>query len=268
MKNFIEKHPFWFSVAFTVLVMQILGIVTVVICRALGFSVVAYKVASAGVTTIVPLIFIWRIGWWKDSGLVSKTENAYALTVPLILMFFPLVFYGTIQLNAQTSTLYLLAVLFTGISEEAVYRGLFGRAFLPYGKWKAVLIPSIIFASAHIVQSLGGEMSLQENLAQIANAFISGLLLGAVRLRVNNIWPLIFIHAIRDLFWLTGGLWDGVLSLSTYQTTVAPLFVWLPSIIAAIYLMRKPIAATINGVPVGTMDKPLTTSRATSQPAN
>jgi len=268
MKNFIEKHPFWFSVAFTVIVMQILGIVTVVICRALGLPTLVYKVAAAAVTTIVPLLFIWWIGWWEDAGLVSKTENAYALTVPLILMFFPLVFYGTIQLNAQTSTLYLLAVLLTGISEEAVYRGLFGRAFLPYGKWKAVLIPSIIFASAHIVQSLGGEMSLQENLAQIANAFISGLLLGAVRLRINNIWPLMFIHGIRDLFWLTGGLFDGVINLTNYLVTTAPLFVWLPSIIAAIYLLRKPIAATINKVPVGTMDKPLAASRVENQPAD
>jgi len=251
MKNFIEKHPVWFSIAFTIIVMQILGIVTVVICRALGLSTEVYKVAAASVTTIVPLIFIWWIGWWEDSGFVNTTQNAYALTVPLILMFFPLVLYGTVQLNAQTSTLYLLAVLFTGISEEAVYRGLFGRAFLPYGKWQAVLIPSLIFASAHIVQSLGGEMSLAENLAQITNAFISGLLLGAVRLRINNIWPLMFIHAIRDLFWLTGGLWDGVISLTHYQATVAPWLVWLPSIIAAVYLMRQPVAATIDGKPIG-----------------
>ncbi len=265
MKNFIEKHPVWFAIAFTVVVMQVLGLVTAVICKSFGLPGPVYKTISAAVTTIVPLIFIWRIGWWEDAGFVNVTQNAYALTVPLILMFFPLVFYGTIELNAQTSTIYLLAVLFTGISEEAVYRGLFGRAFLPYGKWQAVLIPSVIFASAHIVQSLGGEMSLSENLAQIANALVSGLLLGAVRLRVNNIWPLMFIHGIRDLFWLTGGLWDGVISLTHYQVTVAPWLVWLPSIVTAVYLMRQPVAATIDGKPVDEVSQPLTPSATERQ---
>lgn len=165
-------------------------------------------------------------------------------------MFFPLVFYGTIDVEAQTATFYLIAVLFTGMSEEAVYRGLFVRAFLPRGKWQAVLVPSVIFASAHIVQSLGGEMPLQENLSQVANGFITGLLYGAVRLRINNIWPLIFIHALKDLFWLTAGLYEGVVTLSGYLT-VAPFLVWLPSIVAAVYIMRQPLTATIDGKPVG-----------------
>jgi membrane protease YdiL (CAAX protease family) len=267
MKNFIEKHPFWFSLLFTIVVMQILGFVVAVIGRVLGLPDMVMRTSAMGVIAIVSLIFIWRIGWWKDAGLVNTTQNVYALVVPLILTFFPLILYGTVKMEFQRVNIFLLAVLFTGISEEAVFRGLFIRAFLPQGKLKAVLIPAVLFGAAHIVQSLGGGMSLGDNLVQILNAFFYGVMLGAVRLRVNNIWPLIILHTIHDLFWVTAGLPDGVITMSEIPLSEY-LIEWIPSVLTAIYLMRKPIAATINGVPVGTMDKPLTASRAESQPAD
>jgi membrane protease YdiL (CAAX protease family) len=267
MKNFIEKHPFWFSLLFTIIVMQILGFAVAVIGRVLGLPDLVIRTSAMGVITIVSLIFIWRISWWKDAGLVNTTQNVYALAVPLILTFFPLVFFGTTTLEPTRASLFLLAVLFTGISEEAVFRGLFIRAFLPYGKWRAILLPAVIFALAHIVQSLGGGMSLGENLTQIANAFFYGVMLGAVRLRINNIWPLIILHALIDMFWVTTGLPDGVITMDQIPLSIY-LVEWIPSIAAAIYLMRKPIAATINGVPVGTMERSLATSKAERQPAD
>ena len=267
MKNFIEKHPFWFSLLFTIVVMQILGFVVAALARVLGLPDLVMRTSAMGVIAIVSLIFIWRIGWLEDTGFVNKTQNVYALVVPLILTFFPLVFFGTTTMEPTRASLFLLAVLFTGISEEAVFRGLFIRAFLPYGKWRAILLPAVVFALAHIVQSLGGGMSLGENLTQIANAFFYGVMLGAVRLRVNNIWPLIILHALIDMFWVTTGLPDGVITMDQIPLSVY-LVEWIPSIAAALYLLSKPITATINGVPVGTMDKPLAASRAESQPAD
>jgi membrane protease YdiL (CAAX protease family) len=267
MKSFIEKHPFWFALGFTVVIMQLLGIVVVVIGRVLGIPELPVRVTAAAVTTIVPLIFIWRLGWWEDAGLGSKMQNMYALLVPLILTFFPLVFFGIATMESQRVSIFLLAVLFTGISEEAVYRGLFIRAFLPRGKWQAILLPAVLFAAAHSVQSLAGGMALQENLTQIANAFFYGVMLGAVRLRINNIWPLIVLHTLIDLFWVTSGLPDGVYLLSDIPLSVY-LIEWVPSIITAVYLMRKPIAATIDGKPVGIMRKPLLTSMVDQQTAS
>jgi len=267
MKNFIEKYPFWFALLFTIVVMQILGFVVAALARILGLPDLVMRTSAMGAIAIVSLIFIRRIGWWKDSGFVHTTQNLYALSVPLILTFFPLIFFGTTTMEPTRGSLFLLAVLFTGISEEAVFRGLFIRAFLPYGKWRAILLPAVVFALAHIVQSLGGGMSLGENLTQIANAFFYGVMMGAVRLRVNNIWPLIILHALIDMFWVTTGLPDGVISmdqipLSTY------LVEWIPSIAAAVYLMRKPIAATLNGVPVGMMNRSPSGSRVERQPAD
>jgi len=251
MKSFIEKHPFWFALLFTVIVMQFFGLVVVVVGRkVLGFPEIPLRMAAVTVTTIVPLIFIWRIGWWEDAGFVNTTQNVYALSVPLIISFFALVFYGTYPEAPQRATLILVAVFLTGLSEEAVYRGLFIRAFLPHGKLQAVLLPAVLFAAAHTVQSLGGGMSVGDNFVQILQAFIFGLMYGAVRLRINNIWPLIILHALWDLFWSTSGFADGVLSLSDVPLSLY-LVVWVPCIITAIYLIRKPVAATIDGKPVG-----------------
>jgi len=268
MKNFIEKHPFWFSLGFTIIVLQLLGLVVVVVgARILGFPELPVRIVAAAVTTIVPLVFIWRIGWWEDAGFVSTTQNAYVLTVPLFLMFFALVLRGTVDLETQRVNLLLVAVLLTGLSEEAIFRGLFMRAFLPRGKWQALLIPAVLFGAAHLVQSLGGLMTLKDNLLQITEAVTFGLLYGAVRLRINNIWPLIIIHAVEDLFFVTSGLLDGV-----YVMTDIPMVYFLvkfgTSIIAAIYIMRKPLAATIDGKPIGMLDKPLATSRVENQPAD
>jgi len=249
MKKFAEKYPFWFSLAFTVLIMQMLGVVTVVVGRALGAAEQPVRVAAAAVTTLVPLVIVRRMGWWKDAGLVDTTRNAYALTVPLIVMFWPLVYRGTVQIGPQAAFVGLLAVLLTGISEEVVYRGLFIRAFLPRGRWQAVLVPAILFGAAHVVQSLGGGLPLQDNLIQMLNAFVIGILYGAVRLRVNNLWPLIVIHAVYDLFWGASGL-----STGTYTLSDVPLglfvITWVPSVVAAYFIMKKPLAATIDGSPV------------------
>ena len=268
MKNFIEKHPFWFGLGFMVIVEQILGIVIFIVgARILGFPELPVRVVVVLIITAVSLYFIWRIGWWEDSGFVSTTQNAYALTVPLILVFFALVLRGTIAMGPQRVNFLFMAVFLTGLSEEAIFRGLFVRAFLPRGKWQALLIPAVLFGAAHFTQSLGGLMTLEDNLVQIGEALTFALLYGAVRLRINNIWPLIILHMLEDLFFTTSGLLDGV-----YVMSDIPLLYLLSkmvlSVIVAVYLMGKPIAATINGKPVGMLGKSLATSGVESQPAD
>jgi membrane protease YdiL (CAAX protease family) len=268
MKNFIEKHPFWFALGFTIVVLQILGLVVVVVgARILGFPELPVRIAATAVTTIVPLYFIWKIGWWEDSGFVGTTQNALTLTIPVIFMFFALVLYGSVDIEAGRVNFLLVAVLLTGLSEEAIFRGLFMRAFLPRGKWQAILIPAVLFGAAHFVQSLGGLMTLQDNLMQIAEAVIFGILYGAVRLRINNIWPLIILHAYGDLFYATSGLLDGAYVMGDIPVPYF-LIMWVTELIAVVYIMRKPLAATINGVPVGMLDKPPGASRVENQPAD
>jgi hypothetical protein len=75
-------------------------------------------------------------------------------------------------------------------------------------------------------------------------------MMGAVRLRVNNVWPLIILHALIDMFWVTTGLPDGVITMEQIPLSIY-LIEWVPYIVAAVYLMNKPITATIDEQPMG-----------------
>jgi hypothetical protein len=96
-------------------------------------------------------------------------------------------------------------------------------------------------------------MSLGDNLVQIANATMFGILYGAVRLRVNNIWPLIIIHMLGDLFAGLAGVFGvpDALPLGDVPATFWAIW-WVLKLIPAIYLMlRTPATATIDGQAVG-----------------
>jgi len=245
MKSFIEKHPFWFALAFVIVVMEALGFAAAAFTiKVLGLEGLPVRLAAVLTTTIAPLLIIYRIGWWRDAGFVETVQNSSALTVPLLKMFFPLALVGTIATAPDHAMMLVALVVLTAISEEAVYRGLFIRAFLPMGTWQAVLLSTGLFAAAHFAQSIGGNMGIAENLTQVANAFFGGVLYCAVRLRINSLWPLILLHTIYDLFYLLGGLFDGVFTLSDIPT-IAYVIVWVVSIVATVYLMRKPSVVTI-----------------------
>jgi len=112
----------------------------------------------------------------------------------------------------------------------------------------AVLVPSVLFGVFHLTQLIQG-MPPSENLLQIVNAIIFGILYAALRLRVNNIWPLIAFHILFDVFAAFSGLFGpaAVRGLSDI-----PRVMWgairIPSLAVAIYLLvRKPMTATIDG---------------------
>lgn len=262
MKRFIEKHPFWFALGFTVLVMQLLGFIIVFVGgRVLGIPQIPLIFTVAILTTAIPLWFIRWLGWWEDAGFVSTTQNWSALIVPFGIMLFALIFYGTVEKGPQLATLHLVASFLTALSEEAISRGLFLRAFLPHGKWQAVLIPAALFGAQHIVQSLGNGMALQDNLVQISDALMIGILYGAVRLRINNIWPLVITHTLNNTFFSLAGFAPPT---PVHSLAEIPLWLylvrWVPSLVAVIYIMRKPIAATINGKIVNVMNAPRATA--------
>lgn len=252
MKNFIERRPVWFALSLTI-AMNLLGFVLVVAGgRVLGLPQIPLIFTVALVTTAIPLGLIRWLAWWEDAGFVSTTHNTLALTVPVISMLLALVFYGTVEKEPQLASLHLAAAFLTGLSEEALSRGLFVRVFLPHGRWQAVLIPSVLFAAQHIVQSLGNDMAMQDNLVQITNALMAGILYGAVRLRINNIWPLVITHTLNNLFFSLAGFGPPNPVRGLADIPLALYFsLWTLQLVATVYLMRKPTVATVDGQRVG-----------------
>ncbi|MEE9594423.1 MAG: CPBP family intramembrane glutamic endopeptidase [Candidatus Hydrothermarchaeales archaeon] len=246
MKDFISKKPLTFAIGLVV-ISQLLEILVFITGSSIGIPEIALVITVLLISTAIPIGFIWRLGWWKDAGFVTTTYNVPALLVPFLLILIPLLFFGTVEIEPGIAGVIIVFFFLTALSEEAMSRGLLVRVFLPQGKLRAVLIPSVLFALLHLTQLLHG-MALESNLFQIFNAFVSGLLYGSVRLRINNIWPLIAIHMLFDISAGISGVFGpaAVYELSDIPITIW-LLMWIPSLLASIYLIRKPSTATIDG---------------------
>jgi membrane protease YdiL (CAAX protease family) len=252
MKDFITRRPVWFAIAITVFEF-LLGLLIFIVGSLIGLPEDALEMVALVTVTAIPFILIWWLGWWQDAGFVKTTQNAPAVAFPLIVALFTLAWFGTVPLENSLVIRLMVAFFLTGLGEEALSRGLLLRALLPRGKWQAVLIPSVLFGVSHITQFVFLGMSLGDNLVQIANATMFGILYGAVRLRVNNIWPLIIIHMLGDLFAGLAGVFGvpDALPLGDVPATFWAIW-WVLKLIPAIYLMlRTPATATIDGQAVG-----------------
>ncbi len=250
VKTLVKEKPLVFAVGITVLgtLLEFMG---VAVGQLASLPEPILVLIALLISVAIPLGFIHWLGWWEDAGFVAATQNVLALTVPFLLIFVFLPFFGTVTVEPRISLFITLIFFLTALGEEALSRGLLVRLFLPQGKWPAVLIPAILFGVAHVTQLVQG-MEIGANLLQVCNAIIFGVLYGAVRLRVNNIWPLIAIHMLFDLFAAISGVF-GPAAVHTLSDIPALMWalVWVPSVATAIYLMRKPVTATIDGVPAG-----------------
>jgi membrane protease YdiL (CAAX protease family) len=252
MKNFITRRPVWFAIAVTA-VDFLLGLVVFIVGSVIGLPEEALEMVALVAITALPLILIAWMGWWQDSGFVKTTQNAPAIAFPLIVALFTLAYFGTVALENSLVIRVLVAMFLTGLAEEALSRGLLVRALLPRGKWEAVLIPAVLFGVSHITQFAFLGMPFNDNLVQIINATSGGILYGAVRLRVNNIWPLIILHMLGNTFAGLAGIFGvpGAIGLAGIPVTFW-IIRWALELIPAMYLMlRTSPTATIDGKPVG-----------------
>ncbi len=137
-----------------------------------------------------------------------------------ILWFVPMLIIGTILLlylgyfiitNADSITpeqwqlfsLVCVTTLLVGVSEELVYRGIVFSSFVKDSKVKAVFISAITFSLLHSVNVFGG-LEFGGMFGQLVMTLISGLFYAFVRMKINNIIPLIIFHWLWD-FCLMGG---------------------------------------------------------------
>ncbi len=165
-----------------------------------------------------------------------------------MLWFVPMLVIGTIMLlylgyfviaNADSITseqwklFYLVCVttLLVGISEELVYRGVVFATFIKESKVKAVFISAITFSLLHSVNVFGG-LELVAMLGQLGVTLIAGLFFAFVRLKINNIIPIILFHWLWD-FSLIGGQ---VLQMGETNSIFTSVFLLFEVIFVCTYL--------------------------------
>lgn len=82
--------------------------------------------------------------------------------------------------------LFITSALIPGFVEEFLFRGVFMRNLLPYGKTAAVVVSALLFALMH------------QNFLQFFYTFIAGLVLGYLFLKTGSIWCGVIVHTLNN----------------------------------------------------------------------
>ena len=141
---------------------------------------------------------------------IKPVWAAAAFIMPSIVVGGLLMFAGHWENPAldgmQTAALVTQSVFLVGLAvgtvEEAVFRGVIMKALeMRWGKGVAVVVPSVLFAVAHV---LNGGLSVTSFLQLLLAGSVVGVLFSLVTYESGSIWPAAFMHSIWNIFMASG----------------------------------------------------------------
>jgi membrane protease YdiL (CAAX protease family) len=214
--RFHQRHPYLFV---GILEATFVGtfIVAGALTKRLGLPLDALYWIGFVILTVISLVLMTRMRWWKEVGFRSLGEYRFLWlpVLPLIVTLFQFNSGGG-ELARGTVVLFMLVLTaLNGFAEEVFYRGLMLRALVPKGRWRALVITSLIFAFTHSMNVLTG-WSPERVLWQLCYGFAIGFGWAAFALRTGTIWPLILIHFLNNFFSLSGS--DSVIQTGEVST--------------------------------------------------
>lgn len=242
MKRAIAKHPYIFSIAVFV-ANALLAVPFVVAFKMLNFDIEPLRLVIPVAQSVFNIGILYYLGWLYSAGFGTRIQNIQLLLFPLAIAFFPVVLFGTVKIDPANTLFYILALIFTGVSEESEARALILKAMLPKGIWVALLFMGLLFSIGHFSNLVFEDFSPFQMAEKLLVTFGFAILYGAIYLRTLNIWPLIILHFIHDFMFLISG------TAGPYEVEPLPaevhLFVGMLSILYGIYLVRHTNASSV-----------------------
>jgi uncharacterized protein len=240
MSRFVSRHPIIFSVLVVLLAMALITLV--------GAAFTYLKLSEFTNQLIVEVVFcgyvillLTRLHWWHEAGFKKPTtRRKYLAYLPLV--FLPLVVVVISGFKAASPSTVMWFALFTllaGFAEEGLLRGVVLRAMLPSDLKRAVLVSSLIFGLAHLINIWQGH-SAATVIIQIIYATLLGIGFAGARLYTGTIWPAIVIHALIDF--VDFGSRGFVLALPQTVTLTGVIFTIVITSLYALYgwwLLRR-----------------------------
>lgn len=197
--NFAEKHPVWFSIIMLLLLVFIQS-VGVAAATMMELPPTSFGVITELVLTLLLVVLVSRMKWWRAIGYRKATRPS------MLLLFLPALVLpiGNLTFGMAVSALpallnFALLAAASGFVEETVFRGLMLRAFLPRGRWQAVLISTAFFGFTHIINVFAGYEPLYA-VIQVGYALAIGFGFGAMAVKGRLLWPLVIAHALGNFF--------------------------------------------------------------------
>lgn len=142
---------------------------------------------------------------------------------------------------------FCLDMLFVGITEEIVFRGIIQNKIYECfdmktrkGIYMAIICSGLIFGSCHILNSMSG-ISFRAALMQATGVSGMGIYFSAIYYRSNNIYSMIALHAFNDFANLTAsGIWGiGDLSTVVENYNIYALVGFAFYLALSLFLLRK-----------------------------
>jgi len=199
-----ERRPYVFVIGLF-LAETVLALPFVVAFNLLGLDREPLRLIIPIAQSAAMLWVVWLLGWLERAGFVRDTRDVHLYWYPVLLAIVPVLAYGTVEVPAGPLAFYTAALLFTGISEETLARGLFLPALLPRGKWTAVFFAAAFFSIGHFTNLFFEDFGALEMAEVLMATFGFAVLYGALFIRTGNIWPLIVLHMLHDYFFVTSG---------------------------------------------------------------
>lgn len=253
MKNFAIQRPVLFA-AIVLLVLEGIVFGALLLSRLADIPLLSLDLPMLLLNAVFAGILIGIMRWWKETGFnaPSQWRNLHFLIVPLVLLIGPTLFLQPQLPPLSRAIMLVIITLLIGFQEEAIFRGVLLRTFMPHGALRAVLISAALFGIIHANSFLVGRDPVFV-MSQIFASFLGAIGLGALRIRTNTVVPLILLHALNDFlqFSATGGLEAGDVALN-----ISILKIVVSGLLAAygFYLLRgrKQILSTAEAPLAGT----------------
>lgn len=211
MKNLATQRPVLFAVL-VLLILEAIVLGALLLSKLAGIPLLSLDLPMLLLNAIFAGILIGIMRWWKETGFTapSQWKNMRFIIVPLVLLVAPTLFLQPQFPPLDRAVILVIVTLLIGFQEEAIFRGVLLRTFMPRGALQAVLISAALFGLIHVNSFLVGRDPMFV-ISQIVASFLGAIGLGALRIRTNTIVPLILLHALNDFlqFSATGGLEAG-----------------------------------------------------------
>ncbi len=205
--------------------------------------------ARAAAIALAIILLTW-LKWWREAGFVSfrswKILLPYLPLTLLVLVGYISIFAvsGITGIKVNDPSLIVLGAasfLAGGFVEEALFRGVVLRAFLPRNLLKAAAFSALIFASAHLPNLLVGQ-NLGATAMQFFYSFLVGFTFVAPLAYTRNIWPLVILHGLMNFstFLATGNITAISTQSPTIEQVISEIVIFGLMSAYGFWLLRRP----------------------------
>ena len=198
LKKLYDKSQIWFA---------ILWIIAYCVLLSVGDSLSALIGIDKSITlaigiilSVTLLLFLKKNGLSRDYGLCLPKSSGKSMLyyIPILVMLTANLWYGvTLNYGAIETVFYILAMLFVGLLEEVIFRGLLFEAMRKDNVKAAVIVSSVTFGIGHIINRINGSgAELLPNLLQVIYATAAGFMFVMMYYKSKSILVCIAAHGV------------------------------------------------------------------------